>query len=311
MTITNNAGTLRSDAGTSINIDPTETNPVVSNEALPSSLPDKPVVVIEPRAWLALDLQELWAYRELLYFLMWRDVKVRYKQTALGVLWVVLQPLLMMLVFTFLFGRLAGIKSDGIPYSLFAYAGLLTWTFFSSAVNTAGNSLVNSATLITKVYFPRILVPTAAVGATLVDFAVSLIPLAAMMIFWKVRVTSSLALLPILIIMVVTLALGFGMWMAALNVKYRDIKLALPFVIQLWFFASPIIYPLSMVEGKLRWLLALNPMAGIIEGFRTSLYGHKAFDWPTIGYAGVVTIMFLVYSTYNFRRAERKFADLV
>jgi lipopolysaccharide transport system permease protein len=300
MTISNNAGTLTSNSEPSIKIAPAGTN-----------LPDKPVVVIEPRAWLAIDLQELWAYRELLYFLMWRDVKVRYKQTALGVVWVVLQPLLMMLVFTFLFGKVAGIKSDGLPYSLFAYTGLLMWTFFSSAVNTAGNSLVNSATLITKVYFPRMLVPAAAVGATLVDFAVAFIPLAIMMVFWKVRFTPNLLLLPVFIIMVVVLALGVGMWMAALNVKYRDIRLALPFLLQLWFFASPIIYPLSLFEGKVRWLLALNPMAGIIEGFRVSLYGHKPFDWSTIAFAGVVAILYLLYATYNFRRAERRFADLV
>ena len=280
-------------------------------EVVSSSLPDRPVVVIKPRAWIAPDLQELWAYRELLYFLMWRDVKVRYKQTVLGILWVVLQPLLMMLVFAFLFGKMVGIKSDGIPYSLFAYAGLLTWTFFSSAVNSAGNSVVNSAGLITKVYFPRMLVPAAAVGATLVDFAVSFVPLAAMMIFWKVRLTSQLLLLPIFIVMLVILALGVGMWMAALNTKYRDIRLALPFLLQLWFFASPIIYPLSLVEGQLGWLLALNPMAGIIEGFRASIYGHKPFDWPAIGFAGVAAILFLVYATYNYRRAERQFADLV
>jgi len=292
MTISNNADTL--------------TPKVVS-----SSLPDKPVVVIEPRAWLVPDLHELWAYRELLYFLMWRDVKVRYKQTVLGILWVVLQPLMMMLVFAFLFGRMAGIKSDGIPYSLFAYAGLLPWTFFASAVNAAGNSVVNSAGLITKVYFPRMLVPAAAVGATLVDFAVSFVPLAIMMIFWRVRLTSQLLLLPIFIVMLVILALGVGMWMAALNTKYRDIRLALPFLLQLWFFASPIIYPSSLVEGKLSWLLALNPMAGIIEGFRGSLYGHRPFDWPAIGYAGVAAILILVYATYNYKRAERQFADLV
>ena len=284
---------------------------VLTPEVVSSSLPDKPVVVIEPRAWLVPDLQELWAYRELLYFLMWRDVKVRYKQTVLGILWVVLQPLMMMLVFAFLFGRMAGIKSDGIPYSLFAYAGLLPWTFFASAVNAAGNSVVNSAGLITKVYFPRMLVPAAAVGATLVDFAVSFVPLAIMMIFWRVRLTSQLLLLPIFIVMLVILALGVGMWMAALNTKYRDIRLALPFLLQLWFFASPIIYPSSLVEGKLSWLLALNPMAGIIEGFRGSLYGHRPFDWPAIGYAGVAAILILVYATYNYKRAERQFADLV
>jgi len=300
MTIRNNAATLTSNSETPIKIAPAE-----------SQLPDKPVVVIESRGWLAPDLQELWAYRELLYFFMWRDVKVRYKQTILGVLWVVLQPLLMMVVFTFLFGRVAGIRSDGISYSLFAYAGLVMWTFFSSAVTAAGNSLVNSASLITKVYFPRMLVPAAAIGSTLVDFTIAFVPLVIAMIFSKVRFTSNLLLLPIFIVLVVTLALGFGMWMAALNVKYRDIKLALPFVIQLWFFASPIIYPLSMIHGKLRVVLALNPMAGIIEGFRTSLYGHQPFDWPMIGYAAVVAVMFLVYASYSFRRAERSFADLV
>jgi lipopolysaccharide transport system permease protein len=310
MTIGHNAGAL-TDAETSINIEPPEINTSASKEVVSSHLPDKPVVVIERRTWLGLDLQELWAYRELLYFFMWRDVKVRYKQTVLGVLWVVLQPLMMMLVFAFLFGKTVGIRSDGVSYPLFAYAGLVMWTFFSSAVNAAGNSLVNSAGLITKVYFPRMLVPAAAVGAVLVDFAVSFMPLAVLMIFWKVPVTSGLLLIPLFIVLVVMLALGFGMWMAALNVKYRDIKMALPFLLQLWFFASPIIYPLSLIQGKLRWVLALNPMAGIIEGFRASLYGHKSFDWPAIGFAAVVAIVFLVYSTYSFRRAERQFADLI
>ena len=310
MTTGNNAGAL-AHGETSLNIESPETHSAASSEAASSPLPDKPVVVIESRTWLALDLQELWAYRELLYFLMWRDVKVRYKQTALGVVWVILQPLLMMLVFAFLFGRTVGIRPDGISYPLFAYAGLVTWTFFSSAVNAAGNSLVNSASLITKVYFPRMLVPAAAVGATLVDFAVSCVPLAILMILWKVPVTWNLLLVPLFVVLVVVLAFGIGMWMAALNVKYRDIKLALPFLIQLWFFASPIIYPLSMIKGKLRWVLALNPMAGIIEGFRTSLYGDKSFDWRTIGFAAVVAAVFLIFSTYSFRRAERQFADLV
>jgi homopolymeric O-antigen transport system permease protein len=309
MAINNNASALTSDGGPS-NIESTKTDAVVSSEVIGSGLPDKPVVVIEQRT-LAPDLKELWAYRELLYFFMWRDVKVRYKQTVLGVLWVVLQPLLMMLIFAFLFGRVAGVKSDGIGYSLFAYAGLLAWTFFSSAVTGAGNSVVNSASLITKVYFPRMIIPVAAVGAAMVDFAISFIPLAVIMILWKVRITSNLLLLPIFIIMVVILALGVGMFMAALNVKYRDVRLALPFVIQLWFFSSPIILPLTMFPEKLRWLLALNPMAGIIDGFRVSLYSHKSFDWPAIGFAAVVAIVFLVFAVYRFKRVERQFADIV
>jgi|KBSSwiStaDraftv2_1062776.scaffolds.fasta_scaffold63265_2 lipopolysaccharide transport system permease protein len=299
MAINNNAGAIT-----------TKRNAVASNQVVPSDLPDKPVVVIERRA-LAPDLKELWAYRELLYFFMWRDVKVRYKQTALGVLWVVLQPLLMMLIFAFIFGRVAGVKSDGVGYPLFAYAGLIAWTFFSHAVTASANSVVNSAGLITKVYFPRIIVPVAAVGATMMDFAISFIPLALMMIFWKVRITPYLLLLPIFIIIVVTLALGVGMFMAALNVKYRDVGLALPFMLQLWFFASPIIYPLSLFQGKLRWLLALNPMAGIIDGFRVSLYGYKSFDWPAIGFAAVIAIIFLVFAMYRFKRVERNFADLI
>ena len=298
MAINNNAGALTSDAG------PPKT------ETVASDLPDKPVVVIERRA-LALDFRELWAYRELLYFFMWRDVKVRYKQTVLGVLWVVLQPLLMMLIFVFLFGKVTRVNSDGVAYSLFAYAGLLAWTFFSSAVTAAGNSVVNSAGLITKVYFPRIMLPIAAVGATLVDFAIAFIPLVIMMIFWKVPITSYLLLLPIFIIMVVTLALAVGIFMAALNVKYRDVRLALPFMLQLWFFASPIIYPLSLFQGKIRWLLALNPMAGIIDGFRVSLYSHKPFDSPAIGFSVVVAITLLVFAVHRFKRVERQFADLV
>jgi lipopolysaccharide transport system permease protein len=303
MTIANNAGALI-EAETSINIKP-------AKESVVHSLPDKPIIVIERRSWLGLDLRELWAYRELLYFFMWRDVKVRYKQTLLGVLWVVLQPLLMMLIFAFLFGRIAGIQSDGIGYSLFAYAGLLAWTFFSSAVTAAGNSVVNSASLITKVYFPRMIIPVAAVGAALVDFAIAFIPLAGMMILWKVRITVNLLLLPIFIIMVVMLALGVGMFMAALNVKYRDVRLALPFVIQVWFFSSPIILPLTIFPEKLRWLLALNPMAGIIEAFRVSLYSHKSFDWQAIGFAAAVTITFLIFAIYRFKRVERQFADLI
>jgi len=309
MAINNNAGAITSDAEPS-KTEPRKRTTVASNQVAPSDLPDKPVVVIERRA-VAPDLKELWAYRELLYFFMWRDVKVRYKQTVLGVLWVVLQPLLMMFIFAFLFGRVAGVKSDGIRYSLFAYAGLIAWTFFSHAVTSAGNSVVHSASLISKVYFPRIIVPVAAVGATLVDFAISFLPLALMMIFWRVRITPALLLLPIFIVIVVTLALGVGMFMAALNVKYRDVGLALPFMLQIWFFASPIIYPLNLFQGKLRWLLALNPVAGIIDGFRVSLYGHKSFDWPAIGFAAFIAIAFLVFAMYHYKRVEREFADVV
>jgi lipopolysaccharide transport system permease protein len=280
---------------------------------LAQALPEEPLVVIEPkRSSLMLDLREIWAHRELLYFLMWRDVKVRYKQTALGVAWVVLQPLLMMLIFTLFFGRLAGIQSDdGIPYSLFAYAGLLPWTFFSSAVNLSGNSLVNSASLVTKVYFPRLILPLAAVGAVLLDFAISSCVLAALMVYWRVGVGVSLLALPLLLVLLTALALGAGTLMAALNVKYRDIRIALPFVLQIWLFASPIIYPASMVPGRWRWLMALNPMTGVIEGFRAALFGRKDFDWPSLAVSAVVAVVLLACAAFTFKRMEKSFADIV
>lgn len=284
----------------------------------PQTLPDRPLVVIEPRhTWAGASLSDLWAYRELLYFLTWRDVKVRYKQTTLGVAWAVLQPLFMMLIFTLFFGRLAGIASDGIPYSLFVYAGLLPWTFFAAAANTGGNSVVNSAAMITKVYFPRIIVPTASVAAALVDFAISFGILAALMIYHGVAPTWKVLLLPVFAAQLTALALGFGVWMSALNVKYRDIKFALPFVIQLWFFVSPILYPVSLVTGKTdhparwHWLLSLNPMTGIVEGFRACLFAQKNFDWTAIAVSAVITLALLAYAALTFQRMEKSFADIV
>jgi lipopolysaccharide transport system permease protein len=274
-------------------------------------VPDQPLVTIEPiRGWVALHLRDLWAYRELLYFLTWRDVKVRYKQTVLGAAWAIIQPLFTMLIFTLFFGKLAGLPSDGIPYPLFAYAGLLPWMFFSNAVTSSGNSLVGSANLITKVYFPRMIIPGAAVGAGLVDFAIAFVLLVGLMIYYGVQVTWTILLLPVLVILVTLLALGVGMWMSAMNVKYRDIRYALPFLIQLWMFGSPIIYPLSMVPEQWRWLMALNPLTGIIEGFRSSLFG-RPLDWSILAISTGVTLAVLIYSAYTFRRMERTFADVV
>ncbi len=200
-----------------------------------TAVPDKPLVVIEPtRSWVALNLADLWAYRELLYFLSWRDVKVRYKQTALGVAWAILQPLLTMIIFSLFFGRLAGVPSDNVPYPLFAYAGLLPWTFFANGITNSGNSLVGSAHLITKVYFPRLIIPAAAVAAGLVDLFIAFTVMVAMMIYYDVALTTRLLMLPVLILLVTLLALGAGMWLSALNVKYRDVRFALPFLIQLW-----------------------------------------------------------------------------
>jgi lipopolysaccharide transport system permease protein len=274
-------------------------------------LPEEPLILIEPgRRWVALNLRDLWAYRELLFFLTWRDVKVRYKQTLLGAAWAIIQPLFTMLLFTLFFGKLAGMPSEGIPYPLFAYAGLLPWTFFANAVTNSGNSLVGSANLITKVYFPRMIIPGAAVGAGLVDFALAFLLLAGMMFSYGVAITRSLLMLPLLILLTVLLAAGVGMWMSALNVKYRDIRYALPFFIQLWMFASPIIYPATIVPERWRWALALNPLTGIIEGYRSALFG-RAFDATALALATALTLAILMYAAYDFRRMEKTFADVV
>jgi lipopolysaccharide transport system permease protein len=277
-----------------------------------ASLPDQPVVTIEPsKSWVALNLRDLWNYRELLYFLTWRDVKVRYKQTLLGAGWAILQPLLTMLIFTLLFGRLAGIKSEGIPYPLFAYGGLLVWIFFSNSVTNSGNSLVGSANLITKIYFPRMIIPAAAVAAGLVDLALAFVIQVVLMIYYGVRVTWAITMIPVLVILVTLLALGVGMWLSALNVKYRDVRYAIPFLVQLWMFVSPIIYPVNMLPAKWRWALTLNPLTGIIQNFRIALFGNQAFEWKSLGISVVITCFVLIYSAFSFRRMEKHFADIV
>ena len=271
----------------------------------------EPFVVIQPtRNWRLVSLQDLWAYRELLLFLTWRDVKVRYKQTALGAAWAILQPLFMMIIFTIFFGRLAGIESGGIPYPLFALAGLVPWTFFSNAITASGNSLVGSANLISKVYFPRLIVPAAAMLAGLVDFALAFLLFCVMMVYYGVAPTMNVLFLPVLIVMTALFALGVGTWMSALNVKYRDVRFALPFLIQLWLFVSSVILPSSALPQKYRWLLMLNPMSGIIEGYRSALFGLP-FDWPAIGTAAAITIAVLAYAIYSFARVERSFADII
>lgn len=291
----------------------------------PSPSPDKPLAkqtpvqelpvkptVIEPRGFLVgLDLRHLWAYRELLYFLTWRDVKVRYKQTLLGAAWAILQPLLTMLIFTLLFGRLAGIKSEGVPYPIFAFGGLLVWVFFSNSVTNSGNSLVGSQSLITKIYFPRMLIPAAAVAAGLVDLLLAFVIQIILMIYYHVQVTWAIAMTPVLVLLATLLALGVGMWLSALNVKYRDIRYAIPFLMQIWMFASPIIYPLSMVPAKWRWVLALNPLTGIIQNFRIALFGTQSFEWNSLALSAAITLAVLVYSAYSFRSMERHFADIV
>ena len=290
-----------------------KTNNAVQPVASLSSgnLPDEPLVIIQPnKTWSAVELRDLWAFRELLYFLTWRDVKVRYKQTGLGIAWAILQPVLTMLIFTIFFGRLAGVPSDNIPYPIFAYAGLLPWTFFANAISNSGNSLVGSANLITKVYFPRIIIPGAAVAAGLVDFAIALVILIALMFFYGIGLTWNIVMFPVAVVLTTLLALGVGMWLSALNVKYRDIKFALPFLIQLWMFVSPVIYPSSFLPEKFRWLFSLNPLTGIIETYRSSLFG-RPFNWTALAISAVVTLAALIYSSYTFRRMEKSFADIV
>ena len=274
-------------------------------------LPSEPLVVIQPsKKWSLLNFSDIWAYRELLFFLTWRDVKVRYKQTALGAAWAILQPLFMMIIFTIFFGRLAAVGSSGVPYPLFALAGLVPWTFFANAISASGNSLVGSAHLITKVYFPRLIVPAAAMLAGLVDFMLAFVLLCLLMVYYRVTLTMQVLFLPVLVLLTSLFALAVGTWMSALNVKYRDVRFALPFLIQLWLFVSSVILPSSSVPEKWRWLLLLNPMSAIIEGYRSALFGLP-FDWPALGIASVLTVVVLIYAFYSFGRVERGFADII
>lgn len=279
--------------------------------ALPLQPSDEPLTVIEPSGVLsALNLRELWTYRELLYFLIWRDVKIRYKQTALGAAWAILQPLFTMLIFTLIFSRVAGIRSDGIPYPIFAYAGLLPWIFFSNAVTTSGNSLVGSAHLITKVYFPRLLIPASAVGAGFVDFAVASVMVIPLMFYYQVELTLNLFLLPIPIVLTLLLTLAVGMWLSALNVKYRDVRFAVPFLMQFWMFLSPVAYPSSAIPKRWQLLYSLNPATGIVEGFRSALLG-RPLKWATLGISAALTVGFLLYASLVFRKMEKTFADII
>ncbi|HKO01278.1 MAG TPA: ABC transporter permease, partial [Thermoanaerobaculia bacterium] len=261
--------------------------------------------------WRALDLREVWDYRELLHILVWRDLKVRYRQTFLGVVWVVAQPLLTTLVFTLLFNRLAHISAGGaVPYSLFVLVALVPWTFFSGGVTASSNSLIGNAHLISKVYFPRLIVPSASVLAGIVDMGVTLALVMAMLIFSHVPITASLALLPFAIILCAIFALGVGLWMSALNVEYRDVKVLVPFLLQLWMYATPVVYPLSVIPGRFRWIATLNPMTGIVELFRASLLGASV-SWSSVAYAVAVTIVITVGGAFYFRRMERLFADVL
>ncbi|MEW6665496.1 MAG: ABC transporter permease [Thermodesulfobacteriota bacterium] len=270
------------------------------------------ITVIEPkRGWIPLDLREVWDYRELLYFLTKRDIKVRYRQTVLGGLWAIIQPFFTMVVFTLFFGRMAHMPSDGIPYPIFVYAGLLPWTYFANAVSASGNSLVGSAHLITKVYFPRLIVPASAALASLLDFFIAMIVLIGLMLYYQVTPGPALFLFPVLAGFTFMCAVGVGLWLSALNVQYRDIRYVIPFLIQLWMFVSPVIYPLSMVSENYRWLMAVNPMGGVIHAYRATLLGHQTVDWLLLGISMAVIVLLVLGGLFYFRRMERVFADVV
>jgi lipopolysaccharide transport system permease protein len=254
---------------------------------------------------------DFWRYRELLYFLAWRDVKVRYKQAALGASWAVIQPLLTMVIFTLFFGRLAGVPSDGIPYPLFSFCALVPWTYFATTLTQAGNSLISNSSLITKVYFPRALLPAASVLSGLVDFAMGAVFLVIMMIYYHVKPGWSFLLVPFFLGGMVVLAFSVSMILAAMNVRYRDVKYALPFLVQIWLFVTPIIYPIAFLTPKMKRFLALNPMAGFLEGFRSSLFNTHHLDWRLVGTSVIVTAFLLGVGAVYFRRTERTFADIV
>jgi lipopolysaccharide transport system permease protein len=271
-----------------------------------------PVTVIEAKkGWASADLKEIWNYRELFYFLTKRDIKVRYKQTVLGGLWAIIQPAFTMIVFTLFFGRLANMPSDGQPYPIFVYAGLLPWTYFANAVTASGNSLVGSAHLITKVYFPRLIVPASAALAGLLDFFIATLLLGALMIYYQYLPGPGILLFPLLVGLTFLCALGVGLWLSALNVQYRDIRYAIPFLVQLWMFVSPVIYPVSIVKAQYQWLLALNPMGGVINAYRASILGHQPIDWALLGLSTLMIVVLFLGGLYYFRRMERVFADVV
>jgi lipopolysaccharide transport system permease protein len=290
-------------------------NPAVRSDQHPTShtlsLPDEPLFVVEARqSGISFHLKDFWTYRELLYFLIWRDVKIRYKQTLLGAAWAIIQPLLTMVIFTFIFGRVAQIGSEGIPYPVFAYAALLPWIFFANAITSGGNSIVGSAHLITKVYFPRMIIPVASVGAGLVDFGVALPMLAALMFYYQIPLSLNLLLFAPLVLLTTLLAIAVGMWLSAINVRYRDVKFAMPFLVQIWMYVSPVAYPTSVIPPKWRLVYSLNPFVGIIEGYRAALFG-RPFDWKILFMSLTVTLLSLAYAAHQFRKMEKSFADII
>lgn len=282
----------------------------------PSS--SRQALIIEPSSgWAAIRFRELWDYRDLLRFLVWRDIKVRYKQTVLGAAWAILQPTMTMVVFTIFFGGLAGIPSEGLPYAIFSFAGLLPWTFFAQGLSQASNSLVGSQNLVTKVYFPRLIIPFASIAAGVLDFLLAFLVLLAMMAYFGIWPGIAVVWLPLLLGLAFAAALGVGMWLSALNVQYRDIRYVVPFVVQIWLFVTPVIYPTSTVTARLEslgvppWVFGLNPMTGVVEGFRWAVLGIDSPPFSLIAASAIVTVALVLSGAVYFRRMERSFADVV
>jgi len=270
------------------------------------------LVVVRPsRGWTGVSLRDLWAYRELLYFLAWRDIKVRYKQTALGVAWVVIQPLFAMLVFSVFFGRLAGMPSEGVPYPVFAFCALLPWQLFAHALTESSTSLVANQNLVTKVYFPRLIIPLAPVLASLLDFLIAFAILLGMLAYYRITPTPLVWTLPLFLLLAVTFAVGVGLWLAALNARYRDVRYTIPFLTQIWLFATPIAYPSSLVPEPWRAWYGLNPMAGVVDGFRWALLGTAGAPGGLFAVSAAVALVILVSGVHYFRRTERTFADII
>ena len=283
--------------------------PVVGGS--PSS--DKvPVLFIRPsRGWISLNLHDLWEYRELLYFLTWRDIKVRYKQTVLGAAWAIIQPFFTMVVFSLFFGKLAKMPSDNIPYPIFSYTALVPWTFFANGLSQSSTSLVASANLIKKVYFPRLVVPISSVISGAVDFVLAFVVLLGMMLYFGIVPTWNIVWLPLLLLLALVTSLGVGLWLTAMNVQFRDVRYAIPFLVQAWMFATPIAYPSSLLDEPWRTLYGINPMAGVVEGFRWALLGTETAPGPIVIVSALVAVGLLISGAFYFRRMEKTFADVV
>jgi lipopolysaccharide transport system permease protein len=283
----------------------------VSDELKLARASGKTTVFEAKSGWRFIDFHELWEYRDLFYFLIWRNIKVRYAQSVLGVGWAIIQPVFSMIVFTIVFGKLAKIGSEGVPYAIFSYAALVPWTYFSNALTQSGASLVGASGMISKVYFPRLIIPMSPVLDTLVDFGISLILLVGLMIWFKIAPTIWVLTLPLLILLMMLTAAGLGMWLTALAVQYRDVNYGMKFAVQLLMYASPVVYPASLVPGQYRLLFGINPMAGVIEGFRAALIGTRPMPWDLIAVGSVTALVVAVSGAFYFRHTERIFADVV